>query len=678
MKRFFGIVFVLFVLISIMSMPQVGFAKVYKTGEVKKEEEKKQEEPKEEVTKEVGLDEMVVKGRKIEERLSGELAEFGHKVEIVTSEEIKRGGFTDVNQILESLVPGLYVSTKGGRGDYMRMSLNGGDTKQVVFLIDGVRINNRLFGRGYLDTLSPQMIEQIEILKNGEGLFYGTDSVTGVINIITKKVTQDRHGSVGVGYGSYEAAEAHGMVTDTINDNAFLLFGSYDGWDGFQPFNDEDYAWIDGANKKDRGYDRNNLMAKYQRHLNLGKGAVVQASVLRNAAKLDYVRVNEDEALNDRTEYVGIVKWDHDVTDDFSYYVKGYYHEWWTDYTRQELDGTFVFNEAEWGYEDIGFNIMGSWFFHGQSELLFGYDYQNYHGLDEVMEFYSDHESVNAVFFAVRPSFPVIPDLRLSLGGRYNKTGDSDKFVWNASARTPIWSTLYARASVSTNFRLANAWELHATDDLDWGRGNPDLKPEESFNYELGMGASFNIIDVEVGYSHTNITDMIGKDDNNIFINTEKEVTLENIEFQLSTKPFHGVSLVTSATFTDAKAKGSDTQLAKIPESFYKGILRYEHPSKGFGGSITTRYVGEVVSGNYFGQPYDTYYGKHWIADLSVFSRFGSDLAHMLTLRIDNLLDEDYVTFGHEKATDSYTGEKFLYGFRGAPRALMLSYKYTF
>jgi len=70
-----------------------------------------------------------------------------------TAKEIKRGGFADVNQILESLVPGLYVSTKTERADRTRMSLNGGGINQIVFLLDGVRINNRLYGDGNLDTL---------------------------------------------------------------------------------------------------------------------------------------------------------------------------------------------------------------------------------------------------------------------------------------------------------------------------------------------------------------------------------------------------------------------------------------------------------------------------------------------------------------------------------------------
>jgi vitamin B12 transporter len=268
------------------------------------------------------LEDMTVTGRKIEERLSAELAAFGHKAEIVTAEEIKTGGYTDVNQILESLVPGLYVISKSGRGDYLRMSLNGGDNKRVVFLIDGVRINNRLYGKGYLDTLSVQMIDRIEILKNGEGLFYGTDGTSGAINIITKPITRERHGSLGIGYGSYEAAEAHGMVSETIDNNGFMAYGSYEGWQGYLPFRDEDYDRIGGAARKNRGYVRNNLMAKYERHMDLGHGAVLRVSILRTAVEADYMRVDEEKAVNDRTEYVGTVKWDHDIAKDLSYYIK--------------------------------------------------------------------------------------------------------------------------------------------------------------------------------------------------------------------------------------------------------------------------------------------------------------------------------------------------------------------
>ncbi len=320
---------------------------------------------------------------------------------------------------------------------------------------------------------------------------------------------------------------------------------------------------------------------------------------------------------------------------------------------------------------------MSSWFFYEQNELLVGFDYQNYWGEDEVWHISSDNEKVKAIFFALRPSFNILPDLKLSLGGRYNETGENEKFVWNISGHSPLWGTSYVRGSIGTNFRLADAEELYL-DEPDWGTGNPDLKPEESINYEIGIGASYRLITAEIGYSHIIIRDMIDLGEDRVFTNTEGETTLKNIELQLSSQPFHGFSFVTSMCFTDAKKKGSDQQLTKIPESFFKGLLRYEHPSKSFGGDIATRYIGKIASGRFYSERYDTYYGENWLTDVSIFYRFGKDIAHMVTLRVDNLFDEDYVSSGHQRATDSFTGEDFVSGFRGAPRAVMLSYKYTF
>jgi vitamin B12 transporter len=620
------------------------------------------------------IDDMVVTGRKIEERLSGELAEFGHKLEIITAEDISAGGYTDVNQIFESLVPSLYVVSKSGRGDYLRMSLNGGDNKRVIFLIDGVRINNRLYGRGYLDTISVPMIDRIEILKNGEGLFYGTDGTSGAINIITKPVSSERHGSIGAGYGSHEAVQAYGLISETIGHNGFMVYGAYDGWDGYLPFRSEDYDRIEGAARKERGYSRNNMMTKYERNMDLGRGAALRASILRNGVEADYMRVDEDRAINDRTEYIGIVKWDHDINKDLSYYIKAYYHEWWTDYTRQGLDGTFVHNEALWGYQDWGLNVMSSWFPIEKNEVLFGIDYQNYWGKDEVVIIDSDHEEVWAGFISLRPHFNAVPELKTSFGGRYNQTGGNEKFVWNISAYSPLFGPTYGRAVASTNFRLANANELYVNEDD--AIGNPNLKPEESTNVELALGASIDPLTAEISYYKSEITDMIGLDGDMVYNNSNDKMDLVSYEFQISTRAFNGLSFSASAIFTDAKKNSDGIQLSHIPESLYKGLLRYWSASRRFGGDFTFRYVGEVKGENYpeFGS---ANYGDYWNADLSCYIRFGKNLAHMMTLRADNLFDKDYASYGYGKATGSH-GEDFLYYYRGTPASIMLSYKYEF
>ena len=55
---------------------------------------------------------MVVKARKIEERLSAELGEFGHPVRIITGEEIKKAGFVDISAATDTMVPGYFSVTK--------------------------------------------------------------------------------------------------------------------------------------------------------------------------------------------------------------------------------------------------------------------------------------------------------------------------------------------------------------------------------------------------------------------------------------------------------------------------------------------------------------------------------------------------------------------------------------
>jgi vitamin B12 transporter len=57
------------------------------------------------------------------------------------------------------------------------------DPRDVLWLVDGVRINNRIFNDTSPDALPANMIERIEVLKGGESLFYGTQGVAGAINI---------------------------------------------------------------------------------------------------------------------------------------------------------------------------------------------------------------------------------------------------------------------------------------------------------------------------------------------------------------------------------------------------------------------------------------------------------------------------------------------------------------
>src|SRR6185312_8452953 len=142
------------------------------------------------------VEQIVVTGR-LEEELPTQLAKQGVRVDVVDAATIKNAQYIDVAQALQTTVPGLYIAPKNGPFDYVRISLQGSRTQDVLWLEDGVRLNNRLYGGTTpLDTLPASMVERIEVVEGPQALFYGTQSVAGAINIITKDFSDHLDGAV--------------------------------------------------------------------------------------------------------------------------------------------------------------------------------------------------------------------------------------------------------------------------------------------------------------------------------------------------------------------------------------------------------------------------------------------------------------------------------------------------
>src|SRR5690606_7112120 len=109
----------------------------------------------------------------------------------------------DVAQSLEMLVPGLHLTTRHGAFSYIDLSLQGSRSSDVLWTVDGVRINNRLYNStGPTDTLPSSMIERIEVLKGGQGLLYGTQAIAGVANVVTRGFSNEPDGGMTLGAGS--------------------------------------------------------------------------------------------------------------------------------------------------------------------------------------------------------------------------------------------------------------------------------------------------------------------------------------------------------------------------------------------------------------------------------------------------------------------------------------------
>ncbi|MHB8938171.1 MAG: TonB-dependent receptor plug domain-containing protein [Thiobacillus sp.] len=81
----------------------------------------------------------------------------------------------------------LIQKTNSGGGSPFIRGLTG---KQVLILVDGVRVNNSYYRFGphqYLNTIDPNLVERIEVVRGPTSVLYGSDALAGVINVITRK-----------------------------------------------------------------------------------------------------------------------------------------------------------------------------------------------------------------------------------------------------------------------------------------------------------------------------------------------------------------------------------------------------------------------------------------------------------------------------------------------------------
>lgn len=121
---------------------------------------------------------------------------------VVEAEEIARGGYTDVTEILRSLA-GIEFKQVGGPGQYNYLKMRGFGAGHVLVVVDGVTLNQAGSGDvgNLLSQLDPASISRIEVLRGPQAVLYGANATAGVISITTKRGGAPRL-SVGAEAGS--------------------------------------------------------------------------------------------------------------------------------------------------------------------------------------------------------------------------------------------------------------------------------------------------------------------------------------------------------------------------------------------------------------------------------------------------------------------------------------------
>ena len=199
------------------------------------------------------IDEVVVQAI----RLPAALAETGSSIWVVDEELIESRGYLHMTDALVS-VPGLTVNQNGPFGGQAAARIRGASSDQTLVLLDGILLNDVSspgggFNFGAIDVSD---VARIEVLKGPQSTLWGSNAIGGVINIVSKKPSEELSANFGITTGSFGTLRYRGSVSAGNEVADFRISYNDISTDGISKADEKD------GNTEDDGFDSQTLSLK--------------------------------------------------------------------------------------------------------------------------------------------------------------------------------------------------------------------------------------------------------------------------------------------------------------------------------------------------------------------------------------------------------------------------------
>lgn len=569
-------------------------------------------------------------------------------ISTISGEELNKKSYSSIVDAMDN-IPGVYVTGGGGSQD---ISIRGMDSSYTLYLVDGRPIsagrsvNTNGNDEGKQIGLPPiSMIERVEVIRGPMSSLYGSQALGGVVNIITKKGTEEWSGSVTTEY-------THSL-NDINNDGQQVSFYTsgplIEGLLGVKVHG----SWVGNEESGYIGSD-DNAESQPESDTRQGGAEFTLTPDEQNTFTLGYTSSTKEyshtsgvsiPSENESTTY----RFDKDV---YTLGHKGTYGSWIVDsYIQHDVSDRVQTADKE--EEVTTYNTQATHFW-GNHVVTLGAQYKDEQLVDETNGLLTSNipGAVRSVDRWIAAAFAeiewgVTDDLNVTTGLRYN---DDELFGGHLSPRvyanyhvTPQWTL---KGGVSTGYvqpGLSDATEGFGRGTGGRGSpaphpraliiGNTDLEPETSTNYETGF--VFNSVDRTLSASmmlfHTQFEDKIAEDglcdlggDRNdpstwqcayggndyLFLSTREnidEAEMQGIELTADYDVTPSVRLSSSYTYTQSEQKSGEfagEPLNKIPEHMVNVNLDWQ----------TTRDLNLWLQGNYRGETSD-YLGRRSVED---------------------------------------------------------------
>jgi outer membrane cobalamin receptor len=163
-------------------------------------------------------------------------AESPATTSVITAKQLKEWGVLSLHDVM-SFLPGIVKNETylGQTTQTFRGVTPGIFNNKSLYLINGHPSYESLFGSTLLDYIPIEIVERIEVVRSPASVLYGTNAVSGVINIITKQGTDSKNtvsvraGSNSHKYGSIvHHSDQLSMAASVQRDNGYQFSGTTD------------------------------------------------------------------------------------------------------------------------------------------------------------------------------------------------------------------------------------------------------------------------------------------------------------------------------------------------------------------------------------------------------------------------------------------------------------------
>ena len=176
-----------------------------------------------------------------------ELTDAPASVSIITSDDIRKGGFRNLAEALSSVRSFYFTYIRSFHNIGVRgFSPLGDFNTRVLLLVDGYRLNDGLYESAPLGNDFPvdmDLIDRIEVIRGPGSSLYGTNAFLAVINVITRTGKDIKGGELSTSGGSFNTWTGRTTGGANFSNNIdLLLSGSYRDTAGQQNLSFPEYA----------------------------------------------------------------------------------------------------------------------------------------------------------------------------------------------------------------------------------------------------------------------------------------------------------------------------------------------------------------------------------------------------------------------------------------------------